>query len=102
MNHVPTAEAPTATPDELAQLVMAGARALDRRIDMIDDPDTAGSILAIVDGIVTAAQEIHGVALHIAHTDDESATEEPEPLTGAWLELTEDRTYGITPTGGAA
>jgi hypothetical protein len=94
----------TATPTELAQLIYSGGLAVRRRVAHIETPSASANLVAVLDGIITAAQELRGVAAHLAGaaqpTDAEEPeppvdAEEPEPLTGAWLEVTEGRTYGI-------
>jgi hypothetical protein len=89
-----------ASPDELAQLVYTGGLAVRRRVAHIAEPAASANLVAVLDGIITAAQELRGVAAHIASTEEPVAAEEPEPLTGAWVEVTEGREYGINPDGG--
>ncbi len=95
---------PIVPPSELARLILNAAKRLSRQVGRIEDPERAAEILSIIDGIVTAAQEIHGVAVHIAPVEDETA-EEPVEFTGEWAQVTEGREYAFdldaAPKGGA-
>lgn len=82
-----------ATPVQLNQAIVTGARALTARIHRIDSPEGAAEILAVLDGLILAAQELHGVAAHLEK--DEAA-----PLAGEWAAVTEGREHGFDPDGG--
>lgn len=61
------------TPVELAQLVVSGSRAMLRRIHLVDTPEGAAELLPILDGLITAAQELHGVAEDRVNRDGDDA-----------------------------
>lgn len=74
---------PTPTPVELAQLVVSGSRAMVRRIHLIEDPEGAAELLPILDGLITAAQELHGVAAEtVGHREDDGETRALASLLG--------------------
>lgn len=94
--NVHTEETPAATPGELTQLVVSGGRVLARRIHRIESTDGAADIAPVLRDIITAAQELLGVAEHVYGDDDQ----EPAEFTGAWAETTAGRAHAFNPDGG--
>jgi hypothetical protein len=83
-------------PVELVRQVRTGGDALLRNVHLIGTEAGAAEIAETARGVITAAQELLGVAEHVVGDiteDDHEAT--PAEFEGEWAQITADRTYAF-------